>query len=362
MKMLLTILLAVLIFSGVAGGVYPSYDITGDYIVDMEDLDAMVSGWLTSYNLDDLAGLSNEWLKNYAFITTWDTSLGDGTTVTLALGGIVNATIDWGDGVVEFVIAPGPHEHDYGTDGIYTVSVTGSVMAYNSFSNGGDNPELDDWFEVAKLISVDSWGQLGFTSMYHAFSHCSNLISVPDTSDGLETVSNMQYMFYRASSFNSDICSWNTSSVTDMRYMFRYSLAFNQDISNWNTSNVIDMHCMFNGASAFNQNIGNWNTSNVTNMNGMFNASSFNNDIGNWNTSSVTDMRYMFSTASAFNQNISNWNTSNVTNMDGMFSGASSFNQDLSGWCVTQIPSESSYFDQNASSWVLPRPVWGNCP
>ncbi|MCK4957900.1 MAG: SUMF1/EgtB/PvdO family nonheme iron enzyme, partial [Planctomycetes bacterium] len=120
-----------------------------------------------------------------AFVTIWDTSLGDGTTVTLALAGTVDATIDWGDGTDTYVNTPGPHVHDYGADGIYTVSVTGSVTAYNSMDHGGTNSERN------KLVSVDSWGQLGFTSMSEAFRWCENLVSVPSTSDGLEDVTDM---------------------------------------------------------------------------------------------------------------------------------------------------------------------------
>jgi surface protein len=73
-----------------------------------------------------------------AFVTTWDTSLAVGTTVYLALAGTVDAAIDWGDGTVQTVTTGGPFLwHDYGTDGIYTVSVTGTVTAYNSYDNGG---------------------------------------------------------------------------------------------------------------------------------------------------------------------------------------------------------------------------------
>jgi hypothetical protein len=64
----------------------------------------------------------------------------------------------------------------------------------------------------------------------------------------------------------------------------------------------------------------------------------------------------------AFNQDIGGWNTSNVDVMYSMFQQATAFNQDLSGWCVTRISSKPSGFDTNASSWVLPRPVWGTCP
>jgi hypothetical protein len=95
-----------------------------------------------------------------AFVTTWDTNLGEGTTVTLALAGSVNATIDWGDGAIQSVTTAGPHVHDYGTNGVYTVSVTGSVSGYSS----GVSPE------AAKLIRVDAWGEVGFTSMSSAFA------------------------------------------------------------------------------------------------------------------------------------------------------------------------------------------------
>jgi surface protein len=370
-KNLLTISLAVLlIFAGVAGAACPSADISGDCKVNLKDFAIMASQWLND--------------ESSSFITTWHTGLGDGTTVTLALAGTVDATIDWGDGDVDTVTTPGPHVHDYGVDGTYTVSVTGSVTAYNSYYNGGAVSER------AKLISVDSWGQLGFTNMFGAFYGCSNLVSVPGTSDGIEAVTNMHYMFYGASSFNVNISSWDTSSVTGMGMMFYGASSFNQDIGNWNTSSVTGMTGMFEFASSFNQDIGDWDTSSVTGMFGMFySASAFNQAIGSWDTSSVTDMSLMFGYASAFNQdisgwdtssvtgmvetfnsasafngNIGGWDTSSVTDMRYMFYNASAFNQDLSGWCVELIPSEPTDFDTNASSWTLPdsRPIWGTCP
>lgn len=244
---------------------------------------------------------------NDPFVTTWDTNRGSGTTVSLALAGAVDATIDWGDGTITAVNAPGPHTHDYSVNGIYSVSVTGSVTGYNGFDNGGDASER------AKLISVDSWGELGFTSLQWAFYQAVNLTSVPADTDGIEAVTNMVAMFRMASAFNGDIGGWNTSSVTNMNHMF-------------------------NQASAFNQ------------------------DIGGWDTSSVTSMGLMFSGASSFNQDIGRWNTSSVSNMTNMFRVATAFNQDLSVWCVTLIASEPADFDTAASNWVLPRPIWGTCP
>ena len=79
-------------------------------------------------------------------------------------------------------------------------------------------------------------------------------------------------------------------------------------------------------------------------------------------TSSVTDMSYMFNRADAFNQDIGSWDVSSVTDLTFMFQDAESFNQNLSGWCVSHIASKPTAFDVGATSWVLPRPVWGTCP
>ncbi len=276
----------------------PRSDANGDCKVNLEDLAIMASEWL----IDESPSL---------FVTTWNTNLGAGTTVTLALDGTVDATIYWGDDTVETVTTPGPYVHDYGVDGTYTISVTGSVTAYNSDNNGGVASERE------KLISVDNWGGLGFTSMEYAFYYCSNLVSVPADSNGIEAVTDMSYMFRYASSFDDpNIGGWDISSVTDMSGMFRSASSFNQDISGWNTSNV-------------------------------------------------TKMAGMFYYASLFNQDISGWDTSSVTNMFYMFYNASEFNQDLSGWCVELISPKPTGFDDGADDWILPdsRPNWGAiCP
>ena len=128
------------------------------------------------------------------------------------------------------------------------------------------------------------------------------------------------------------------SHITSLSDMFAGSTMFNQDLSGWDTSKVTEMSRTFQGCELFNGDITTWDTSNVTNMGSMFNrAKSFNQDIGGWNVGKVEGMLYMFGQASKFNQ-------------------------DLSNWCVNLITSKPFSFDDLASVWTLPKPVWGTCP
>jgi surface protein len=209
---------------------------------------------------------------------------------------------------------------------------------------------------------------------------------VPD--DGPKWTTNYTGLFTQAVKFNQDISGWDMSHVTNMAGMFQLAKSFNQPIGSWDVSNVENMNAVFHSAESFNQPLGSWGVSKVTNMLAMFGeASAFNQDISSWDTASVADMGAMFRGATAFDQDISSWDTSNVAvmgtmfegatsfnqnisswdvskvdNMNEMFSGATAFNQDLSSWCVSKIKTTPTGFDEGATSWTKPKPVWGTCP
>ncbi|WP_439482267.1 BspA family leucine-rich repeat surface protein [Cyclobacterium plantarum] len=175
-------------------------------------------------------------------------------------------------------------------------------------------------------------------------------------------VTDMNSIFYDATSFNQPIGNWDVSNVTNMKDMFHGAISFNQPIGNWDVSNVRDMGYMFRrnliGPSSFNQSIENWDVSNVTNMYGIFlGASDFNQPLCNWDVSSVTNMASMFSGATSFNQSIEHWDVSNVTFMDVMFSWASNFNQPIGNWDVSNVKSMSGIFS-NTSKFNQPLGNW----
>ncbi|GAA4274311.1 BspA family leucine-rich repeat surface protein [Aquimarina gracilis] len=224
--------------------------------------------------------------------------------------------------------------------GTYRVEITGDFprIFFNNGLNGQDK---------YKILTVEKWGVIQWTSMEKAFSGCTNLqVNATDTPD-LSGVESMVQMFRKATSFNGDIGHWDVSNVKKMNWMFFGATSFNQDISGWDVSNATNFNWMFMDAISFNQDISGWSVSNVLNTQGMFRrATSFNQDISGWNVSSVTAMSWMFSGATSFNQDISGWNVSNVTLMRGMFSGATSFNQDLGSWTLT-ASGRGEWFDNS---------------
>jgi len=288
--------------------------------------------------------------------------------------GVYNSNdIDWdNDGVFDEFGKTGNAQHDYGTAGVYTVRIRGQFPRI--YIN--DDPSMRE-----KLISVDQWGNIGWTSMSSSFRGANNLvINATDTPD-LSSVINMTSMFSGASSidqninswdvsnvqfmgflfddtpFNQPLDNWDVSNVRDMKAMFQDNSSFNQPLSMWNVSNVEDMSFMFNFAEAFNQNINNWNVSNVEDMSSMFKeANAFDSPVDSWDVSGVTNMFNMFFHADIFNQPLNSWNVSNVQTMERMFNNALLFNQPLNNWNVSNVTNMFRMFtfiafDQDISSW-----------
>jgi surface protein len=287
------------------------------------------------------------------FITKWKTDnpgTSNSTSITIPTTGTgYNYDVDWNnDGTFDELGLTGSVTHDYGVAGTYTVAIRGSFPRIY-FNNSGDK---------SKIISIEQWGDIAWTSMISAFYGCNNLMGNSSDVPNLSGVTDMSYMFAGAKVFNQNIGSWNVSSVTNMNRMFMAATTFNQNIGSWDVSSVTNMENMFNGALSFNQNISSWNVSSVTNMSSMFNnAHSFNQNIGSWDVSSVTEMIGMFTSAKSFNQNIGSWDVSSVTEMIGMFANAHAFNQNISSWNVSAVTNmsymfgEAYAFNGDISSW-----------
>ncbi len=283
------------------------------------------------------------------FITTWKTDnfgTSNSTSVIISthLGDTYNYDVDWNnDGTFDELGITGDVTHDFGVAGTYTIRIRG-VFPRIYFNFDGDAP---------KIISVDQWGTIAWTSMESAFGGCTNLVINASDAPDLSGVTDMTSAFSDSGPLGSSINTWDVSTITNMAGLFYGNTVFNQSLSNWDTHNVIDMSDMFHGASSFNSPIGSWDVSNVTDMSSMFShASAFNKNINSWNTSQVTDMVGMFEDATAFNQNIGRWNTSSLTRAYTMFYDAESFNQNIGNWDITNITDLSEIFTGSLSTSI----------
>ena len=284
------------------------------------------------------------------FITTWKTnnpgtSNNNQITIPTHPNETYNYTVDWGDGNSDAGVTENI-THTYASTDTYTVTITGLFPSIY-FNNSGDKD---------KIITIEQWGNNPWSTMNRAFYGCSILnitnpsIDVPNLSNVLEAYD----MFRDATSFTGNyISNWDVSSITNMDYMFSGAFSFNGNISLWNVSNVTKMFAMFNNAQNFNQDIGNWDVSNVITMRNMFaHAYLFNQDISGWNVSEVKSMKHMFTWAVNFNQDIGDWNVAKVTEMNAMFYIAVNFDQNLSNWDITKVLDMSDMFISASLSTV----------
>ena len=304
------------------------------------------------------------------FVTTWKTDAANQAVAIPLVGS--GMTIHWGDGTSSTDVS-GTATHVYTNPGTHAVSVYGGLESISLRAHP----------DAFKLVSIDQWGDISWTTMRSAFQDAANMAYAATDIPDLSRVTDMSGMFRGAASFNGDISSWDTSSVIDMTYMFLGATSFNQpldtwdtssvrvmgymfqnatsfngDISAWDVSSVTDMSGVFSGAASFNQPIDTWDVSSVTGMHAMLlNATSFNQPLDSWDTSSVTYMGYMFSSAASFNQPLDSWDVSSVTGMTGMFDGAAAFDQPLDSWDTSSVTGMNwmfrgaSSFDQPLDSW-----------
>ena len=298
-----------------------------------------------------------------AFVTTWDATASPYTiSIPLEVHPGETLSIDWGDGTSAVdVTSGGTQSHTYSASGEYQVSMTGGLSRIHLFVTGST---------AGKLASIDSWGDIEWTSMNGAFRDASNMVLNAADSPDLSGVTSTASMFLGATSFNSDISDWNVSTVTEMRRMFDTATAFNQPLNGWNVAAVNDMSEMFAAASAFNRPLNGWNVAAVNDMHSMFydaaafdqplngwdvssvvamqymfyNAAAFDQPLNGWDVAAVTDMQYMFYDAAAFDRPLNGWNVAAVTDMNRMFDGAAAFNSDISGWDVSAVTDMSGMF------------------
>lgn len=202
-------------------------------------------------------------------------------------------------------------------------------------------------------------------------------------------VNSLEAVFERKTKLNCDLDMWLTNKVTSFSKAFKFCNRFaGKGVENWNMFSAENLSSMMEDCFDWNPEKINWVPHRVKYLGNTFRRCSlFNPDISdlhfpvcealdstfrrcrNFNqpiehlvTQNLKTTSYMLMDAASFDQPLSKLPTRNVTNMTSMLHGATSFNQDLSGMCVPKITDMPSNFDTGATSWTLPRPVWGTCP
>ncbi|WP_111682966.1 BspA family leucine-rich repeat surface protein [Winogradskyella tangerina] len=291
------------------------------------------------------------------FITTWKTDnpgTSNSTSITIPtfFGETYNYDVDWNnDGNYDLVDIgyTGNATFDFGTPGTYTIRIRGTFPRIY-FNNGGDKD---------KLLSIDQWGNIVWSSFENAFFGASNLAGNASDAPNLSNVTSLRRMFSNCPSFNQNIGNWNVSTITDFSSMLGAATSFNQDIGSWDVSSGTNFAGMFFEAVVFNQDISNWNTVNATNMSNMFNSAfAFDQDIGSWNVETVQNFNLMFNMAGLSTGNYDNlligWDSQNLNANLTLDAGSSTYcspqaiaartnliNSD--GWIIIDAGQDCSY-------------------
>jgi len=228
--------------------------------------------------------------------------------------------------------------HDYGTPGTYTIAIRGQFPAFYSNAAG---PKADP----EKILAINQWGDIEWSSMLAAFNGCSNLVINASDLPDLTAVSSYINTFRNCLALSTvpNMRYWDVSNGQQFSYMFAVTQNFNEDISTWDVSSASHMNHMFYLAEAFNQDLGDWEVGNVEDFSSTFrDAKAFNQDLSQWDVSESEEFDNMFRDATAFNQSLGTWNLSSATNINGMLRNCSmdtdNYDATLIGWANTGVP------------------------
>jgi hypothetical protein len=136
--------------------------------------------------------------------------------------------------------------------GNYILKISGDFPRI-VFNNGGDR---------LKVLEVQNWGIINWTSFNSAFQGCSNMVLTAIDVPNLTNVTTFNSAFRDLTLFEdlgNKMKDWNVSNVGSFSLCFQDSPLFNSDISNWNISNCNTFQNMLIRCSAFNQNLSKWN-------------------------------------------------------------------------------------------------------
>ncbi|MCB0535706.1 MAG: BspA family leucine-rich repeat surface protein, partial [Saprospiraceae bacterium] len=119
-----------------------------------------------------------------SFISTWKTDnpgTSSPTEITIPTfpGETYNYDVDWNnDGTFDEFGLTGDVTHDFGAAGTYTIRIRGTFPRIY----------FDSGIDQTKILSIDQWGDIIWSSMNGAFANCSNLTYNATDAPDLTTV------------------------------------------------------------------------------------------------------------------------------------------------------------------------------
>lgn len=225
--------------------------------------------------------------------------------------------VDWGDGGAEETFTTtGNKDHTYASSGTYQVKVRGGMTAL-AFNNAGD---------CAKLIYIDNWGNIAWSSMENAFYGCSNMKSTTIDTANTSLVTTFAYAFRGCSSLTTlDTSGWDTAEVQSFYGAFRdCSLLTALDVSGWDTGEVTSFADAFHGCTSLKTlDVSGWDTAKVTSFLRAFRFCFLLTtlDTSGWNTAEVTSFYLAFHDCSFLKGDFSHIILNAATDIRDMFLG-----------------------------------------